>query len=97
MKPIRVDENGYDNPTWWQRNRGSNYWNKYYGYDEKYPDEDNYRVISGIIPFAHRDFTLIIVWSKLQFELVISENLWTQWRAEERAPLDTFRLSFNGF
>ena len=97
MKPIRLDENGYDNPTWWQRYRGSIYWNKYYGYDEKYPDEDNYRVICGIIPFVHRDFTLIIVWSKLQFELVISENLWTQWRAEERAPLDTFRLSFNVF
>ena len=95
--PNRIDGNGYDDPTWWQRYRGGIYWNKYYGYDEKYPDESNYRVICGIIPFAHRDSKLIIVWSKLQFELSISENLWTQWRAEERAPLDIFHLSFNGF
>ena len=98
FKPIpnRIDGNGYDDPTWWQRYRGYVYWNKYYGYDEKYPDEDNYRVISGIIPFVHRDFTLIIVWSRLQFHLAISENLWTQWISEEHPPRDSFKFTFYG-
>ena len=48
------------------------YWNKYYGYDEKYPDDDNYRAISGI--FFNRNFTLIIVWSKLHFHLSVTKN-----------------------
>jgi hypothetical protein len=53
------------------------YWNKYYGYDEKYPRESNYRVISAIL--FNRSFHLILIWSKLQFVLSVSENLQTQW------------------
>ena len=60
------------------------YWNKYYGFDEKYPDDDNYRVMSGI--FFNRDFTLIIVWSKLHFHLSVTENLQTQWDELEGPP-----------
>ena len=64
------------------------YWNKYYGYDEKYPDDDNYRVISGI--FFNRNFTLIIVWSKLRFHLSVTENLQTQWNDLEGPPKRKF-------
>jgi len=53
------------------------YWNKYYGYDKKYPDEPNYRVTSAIL--FNRSFHLIMVWSKLQIFLSVSENLQTQW------------------
>lgn len=53
------------------------FWNKYYGPDEQYPDEDNYRVISAIV--FNRSVTLICVWKKLHFYLSMSENLQTQW------------------
>ena len=64
------------------------YWNKYYGYDEKYPDDDNYRVLSGV--FFNRDFTLIIVWSKLRFHLSVKENLQTQCNELEGPPKRKF-------
>jgi hypothetical protein len=51
------------------------YWNKYYGYDERFSDEPNYRAISGIL--FNREFTLIIIWSKLQIHLsMIDLNKW---------------------
>ena len=49
------------------------WWNKYYGYDPKHPDEDNYRVISAIA--FGRDCTLICVWKRLSFYLNVSEKL----------------------
>ena len=58
--------------------------NKYYGYDERYPDEANYRAISGII--FDREFLLIIVWSKFRLIFSISENLVTQWEHLEGPP-----------
>ena len=58
------------------------YWNKYYGYDEKYPDEPNYRAISGI--FFNRDFTLIIIWSKLQVHLSVRDL--RKWNPFEGPP-----------
>jgi hypothetical protein len=71
------------------------YWNKYYGYDKRYPDEPNYRVISGIL--FNRDFTLIIIWSKLQLHLSISENLQTQWNELEGPAKTAFNYIFYGF
>ena len=62
--------------------------NHFYGYDERFPDEPNYRVISGI--FFNRAFTLILVWSRLQFHLSISENLQTQWNELEGPPKRKF-------
>ena len=60
------------------------WWNKYYGYDEKYPDEDNYRVISADI--FGRSCTLICVWKKLSFYLTVSENLRTHWEPLDGPP-----------
>jgi hypothetical protein len=40
------------------------YWNKYYGYDEKYPDDDNYRVISGIFFNQKENFIILKYFSK---------------------------------
>ena len=44
--------------------------------------------ISGI--FFNRNFTLIIVWSKLRFHLSVTENLQTQWNELEGPPKRKF-------
>ena len=49
------------------------WWNKYYGYNPKFPDEDNYRAICGIV--FGRECTLVCVWKRLSFYLNVSEKL----------------------
>ncbi len=63
------------------------WWNKYYGYDKKYPDEDNYRVISAHI--SHRDYTLVCVWRRLSFYLSVSEDI-GEWDELEGPPKKKF-------
>jgi len=60
------------------------WWNKYYGFDEKYPNEDNYRVISAYI--GSKNYDLICVWKRLSFYLAVTEDIVNEWDELEGPP-----------
>jgi len=69
------------------------YWCKWYGYDEEYPDEPNYLVISVIL--FNRDFHLMIIPSYFAFILNVTENLQTQWNEFNGPPIIPYHYTFN--
>jgi len=87
---------GYEDPTWWQRHRGSFWWCKWYGPDPSHPDELNFWGIGFIAPFIHRNFTVVFVPESLYVEVWVSQNIWTQWRAEHESIRDTYHWKFGG-
>ena len=96
IRKIRLDENGYEDPTWWQRHRGSLWWCRWYGPDPDHPDEPNYWAIGFIPPLIHRNFTVVFVPAQLYVEIWVSQNIWTQWRAEHEPIRDTYHWKFGG-
>ena len=69
------------------------YWCKWYGHDEKYPDEPNFLVISAIL--FNRDFHLMIIPSYFAFVLNVTENLQTQWNELNGPPNIPYHYTFN--
>jgi len=99
MLPEIVGDSEYEKHTrltWWQRHRGSIWWCKWYGSDPNHPDEPNYWAIGFIAPLIHRNFTVVFVPEALYVEVWVSQNIWTQWRAEYESIRDTYHWKFGG-
>ena len=63
------------------------------GYDEKYPNEPNYLIISAIL--FNMDFHLMIIPSYFAFILNVTENLQTQWNEFNGPPRIPYHYTFN--
>jgi hypothetical protein len=72
------------------------YHRKWYGPDPDYPNEPNYWALSFIIPFIHRDFTVVFIPKSLYVEVWVSQNIVTQWRAEHEPMRHPYHWMFGG-